>query len=1059
MTTRSCLSIIKHLSLSSIILIFLFTLAALRDTQAQSNLGIIKIQVEDQYGAVVAGTEILVKDSTGRQQRMVTSENGSFEFPLPPGNYVATISKEGFAPISSKTIQLAVNQLQPLTIVLEIKGLEEIIVDIKDRNLADVMAVTTIFDGRAIRNLPSNRNSFQSLIDLAPGVVPTIVTETEQGQFSVNGQRPDANYFMVDGVSGNFGASGVNSLGQYVSGSLPATTVLGGYNALISLDEIKEVQILGSTYAPEYGRMPGGQVLITTRSGSNQFHGALFNYFRNDKLNANDWFANRDSLPRPPLRHNDFGGTFSGPIILPWLGLRKGKIYSGHDHSFFFFSYEGLRLRQPSFGVTDVPTLEYKKNAPASVAALLNAYPKPNGEYGTAFKSSFSDPTSTDSLGLRIDHAVNSRMSVFGRFSQTPSSATRRGGMLGDGVYGRPSLSSLLSMSAKTRTLTIGATNELHRAVNNDLRLNTSHSEFLTRYDQDNFGGAVPVTDSLIFPFGLTRREASSSISFLLIGPSVDGVSSDSLPLGKIADLTQKQLNIIDNLSITRGHYQLKFGFDYRRLAPTLALPVYEQQLLFVANPDRQPQGTSAYVFTRKPESRLYFHNFSLYGQSSSWIGDRLALTYGARWEIVPAPIEKNRLDIPIDIPRNIPVLNFDWNKPYKTSLGNLAPRFGITYQLHKHGTFEAVVRAGIGVFYDLGNNQAGSVINRDAPRHQGAKSVTYSGWRLLAEDINSLTLSTPVYLYAPVTVIDTALRLPRIYQWSMLIDTRLGQEWMLTTAYIAAVGRKLLRGDSYRNASPYDINFINNSATSDYYALQVNYRGRVATNLYMSGSYVWSKSIDDVSGNAVRYFVAKRGPSDYDIRHALGGTVTVEIPKLQRSRIINLPFSGWALNVMFKARSPLPLDIVRSYSFVRPNLNLGEPIWRNDPLAPGGKVLNNRAFTFINGEGSLGRNAVRAFPFAQFDAAIRRDFKVTDRFNLQFRIEAFNLLNHPNFGNNGSLWETQCNWDGTQCRIGDVPNQMLNRTLGGGGAGGGFNPLYQQGGPRSIQLSFRMQF
>jgi hypothetical protein len=188
-------------------------------------------------------------------------------------------------------------------------------------------------------------------------VVVTPTALDDQGQFSVNGQRADANYFTVDGVSANFGVTGYGPLVQTAGGALPALSALGGTNSLVSVDAMQEFRIQTSSFAPEFGRTPGGQISIVTRSGTNRFHGTLFEYFRNNVLDANDWFVNYDHLPKPEERQNDFGGVFGGPII--------------KDKTFFFFSYEGLRLRQPSTQETVVPDSRIAAAGTDDYAAIL----------------------------------------------------------------------------------------------------------------------------------------------------------------------------------------------------------------------------------------------------------------------------------------------------------------------------------------------------------------------------------------------------------------------------------------------------------------------------------------------------------------------------------------------------------------------------------------------------------------------------------------------------------------------------------------------------------------
>src|SRR5262249_5767619 len=152
------------------------------------------------------------------------------------------------------------------------------------------------------------------------------------GQFSVNGQRSDTNAFIVDGVSANFGTAPGSFLGTQVAGNLGGTTALGTTQSLASIDAMQEFRVQTSTYSAEYGRQPGGQISIVTRSGTNSFHGLLFEYLRNDKFDANDWFADHNHQPKPPERQNDFGGTFGGPVVIP-------HIYNGRNKTFFFVSY------------------------------------------------------------------------------------------------------------------------------------------------------------------------------------------------------------------------------------------------------------------------------------------------------------------------------------------------------------------------------------------------------------------------------------------------------------------------------------------------------------------------------------------------------------------------------------------------------------------------------------------------------------------------------------------------------------------------------------------------
>jgi hypothetical protein len=326
--------------------------------------------ITDPSGLAVPSARITVQNPGTAATRTVSSnQQGEYSVPaLLPSPYNITIEANGFQTLHQNGIVLEVDQRAWLDFSLTVGSNAETITVQGSAPLLNTSdaSVSTLIGNRFVENMPLNGRSFSSLIDLAPGVVLTPSNIYEQGQFSVNGQRPDANYFLVDGVSANLGNAGAGSLlYQGGAGQLPVTSAFGGTSNLVSLDALEEFRIQTSTFAPEYGRTPGAQVSVVTKPGTNTFHGSAFEYFRNDKLDANDWFANRNALARPELRQNDFGGVLGGPI-------RKDKL-------FFFGSYEGLRVRQPQVAFGPVPSLATRQNAPAALQPLLNAFPSPNG--------------------------------------------------------------------------------------------------------------------------------------------------------------------------------------------------------------------------------------------------------------------------------------------------------------------------------------------------------------------------------------------------------------------------------------------------------------------------------------------------------------------------------------------------------------------------------------------------------------------------------------------------------------------------------------------------------
>src|SRR5262249_973395 len=445
----------------------------------------------------------------------------------------------------------------------------------------------------------------------------------EEGQFSVNGQRPDANYFTVDGVSANLGTP-VSSFGQGGTGQLPATNAFGGFSNLVSLDAPQEFRIQTSTFAPEFGRTPGAQVSVVTKSRTNSFHGTAFEYFRNDILDANDWFADNKGLKEAALRQNDFGGVLGGPII--------------KDKLFFFGSYEGLRIRQPQIANTYVPSVESRQSAPAAVQPLVNAFPTPTGGNSPncpprtdAFAAGYSDPSSLNSYSGRADYLLSRRVTLFGRYSDAPSSTVQRGGGRFQTAY-----SNLNHTKARTQTVTVGADGTITPHAINELRFNYSVSHGQSFLTLDNFGGAVAPPDSVLFPPAQSSRNGFSAFF------------GDSNPfglkylVGKIADNRQHQINVTDGFSWSAGSHRMKFGVDYRRLNPEEGSLTYQLEYIFGSLSNVLTNSALAFVASRSPDVQMVISNWSIFAQDTWNVAHYLTVTYGLRWDYNTAPSSPN---------------------------------------------------------------------------------------------------------------------------------------------------------------------------------------------------------------------------------------------------------------------------------------------------------------------------------------------------------------------------------------------------------------------------------
>jgi hypothetical protein len=394
--------------------LFLASLVLAGIGYCQAETAAVSGVVTDQTGAVVVGAEVRVTNiDTNLTWTGTTNQSGVYLVTsLKPGRYRIHVAKEGFKGIDVMDLILNVQDSVSSNFTLQVGSTSESI-SVEGNTLqvnTQNASVGTVVDRQFAENIPMNGRSFQSLIQLAPGVVVIPSNSYDGGQFSVNGQRGESNYWMVDGVSANIGIGVASNLlpGNGFAGALGSFSAFGGTNSLVSVDALQEFRIQTSTFAPEFGRAPGGQISILTRSGTNQWHGTLFDYLRNDILDANDWFANSNGLPRPQERQNDFGGTFNGPI-------RK-------DKTFFFFSYEGLRLRLPQTTVTIVPDLNARKNAVPAMQPFLNAFPLPNGQEdptsadAAQFKASYSNPATLDAYSMRIDQRLNDKLSLFARY-------------------------------------------------------------------------------------------------------------------------------------------------------------------------------------------------------------------------------------------------------------------------------------------------------------------------------------------------------------------------------------------------------------------------------------------------------------------------------------------------------------------------------------------------------------------------------------------------------------------------------------------------------------------
>ena len=1069
---------------------------------AQTETATISGLITDDTGAVVPGAEVKLQSvDRGSAISATTNNSGIYVFAsVHPGQYQLTVHKPGFKQVDFLGLIVNVQDHIEQNFRLRVGSVaESVTVEASAATINTTDAtVSTVVDRQFAENLPLNGRSFQTLIELTPGVVLTANNGFDTGQFSVNGQRAASNYWTVDGVSANIGI-GVNPAGYAgngLGGTLGSFGALGGTNSLVSVDAMQEFRVQTSSYAAEFGRTPGGQIAIVTRSGTSRFHGSAYDYFRNDALDANNWFNTSvvPALPKAQERQNDFGGTFSGPIF--------------KDKTFFFFSYEGLRLRLPQSTFTDVPDdssvaggLSSRENAVVGVQPFLNAFPLPNGaevldSQGNAtgaaqFNASYSNPASLDAYSLRIDHRLGDKLTIFGRYNHSPSSVSQRGG-------GGNSLNTIDSTKISTQTATIGATWAISPTLANDARFNYSRTNASDHLSLDSFGGAIPVTPP--FPGSFTAANASFNFEIFSQRQVAIGV-------GQNGTNVQRQINVVDSVSLQKGSHALKFGVDFRRLSPLFNPSTYNQTAAF----GDVPSAASGNLFFGLVRSNLHptflFRNLGMYAQDSWRVVPRLTVTYGLRWDVEFVPQSING-------PRFNAVTGFDLNDlsqlalapagtvPYHTTYGNVAPRLGVAYQVIDRQNWQTVLRGGVGVFYDLATSEAGNQITTGAYPFGGQNFISGGTFPLSSHDAEPPLITPPTAANGlTLFAFDPHLQLPYTLQWNVAFEQALGGQQTISASYIGARGRRLIQTQNVLSPSP---NFasavlVTNTATSDYDALQIQFQRRLSHGLQALASYTWSHSIDTASAgsfqNAANLLVPgtqpNRSSSDFDVRNAFSVGVTYDISGPKSKGFGSAILKGWSTENFVVVHSATPVDVTDigfsafgtnllngSLADVRPDLVPGKPLYlygsqciQAPPLGlgqvcPGGKGFNPNAFTdppfdpntFIPlRQGDVPRNFLRGFGAAQWDFAIHRDFPIRESLKLQFRAELFNVLNHPNFGPpSGGFISPLFGGPGGF----GVSTNLLAQFLTGGSVGNGaLSSLYQLGGPRSIQLALKLSF
>ncbi|HKZ02792.1 MAG TPA: TonB-dependent receptor, partial [Pyrinomonadaceae bacterium] len=566
---------------------------------------------------------------------------------------------------------------------------------------------------------------------------------------------------------------------------------------------------------------------------------------------------------------------------------------------------------------------------------------------------------------------------------------------------------------------------------------------------------------------------------------------------GKVTDALQRHINIVDNFSIITGTHSLKFGVDFRRLSPVFGTLDAQGVEFFFEESIRSGKVDLLTITTNQP-AEPQFNNYSVYAQDTWKVSKRLTLDLGLRWELNPAPTEKEGRMPPLVVGvegRNVSGVTLapEGTEFYKMHWTAFAPRLGAAYQLRTKPGSETVLRGGFGVYYDLGSGTASAgwplraTISQDSPTEQCPMIFPLADACLIRPGIVPVTpANTRLF---NVAAPNPNLKLPYSLHWNFAVEQSLGKDQTVSVSYVASASRQLLvtlllnqqprspiTGALLPRPNPNfrDIRFSFNGPTSDYHSMQAQYRTRLKEGLQALVNYTWAHAIDEVSTDNGRG-ILERGNANFDVRHNFSAALNYDLPNLNSVPFLRHLTRGWSASAIIHAKTGRPINVSMASTnalvgFVdlegisltlRPDLVQGVPLYVDDPSIAGGRRFNPAAFADptvclpsgapncvrrVVRQGTLGRNVLRELPLIQVDFALARTFKLGERVVLQLKGEAFNLFNRPMFGDYQTVF-------GQANTVFGAPRNTLNQALGG------LDRLYQLGGPRSVQLAARLSF
>jgi hypothetical protein len=1002
--------------------------------------------VTDPQGAVVPNARVTVRSqSIGIERTAQTDTEGNYQVAsLQPGVYRVEVQAQGFQTYVANNLSLEVARTVVQNFVLTVGSVTQEVTVISDAPVIETAttSVGTVINQRTVQEIPLNGRHFVDLGLLIPGSVTPpqngflTAPLRGQGSFAINtaGNREDTVNFQINGVN-------LNDMVQNQITFQP------------SINTVSEFKADNSTFSAEYGRNSGAIVNIATRSGTNAFHGELFEFLRNEALDARNFF----DAKKPPFKRNQFGLAIGGPILLPRFG-EGGPLwgYNGRNKTFFFFSYEGLRQRQGLTLVSDVLSDAQRAAATnATTRRLLELIPHANSTAANGtprFVGSGTAPVNIDQETIDISHNIGQNDRLHGYYAVQRDF---RGEPIlqGNSVPGfgdtRQSRRQIFTFN-ETHTFTPNLVNEARFGYNR-IHIVFTPNALLNPLD---FG----INDGVTTAIGLPQISITN-FTLNFGGPS-------GFPQGR----GDTGFVLSDTLNYLRGAHSFKFGGEYRR---------------FLNNNFNQDTGTfgfanvanflsgtaSTFAITLgNVTSSISQGALGLFAQDNYKARQNLTLELGLRYDWNMSPTERFDRFVNFDpLSRSLVQVNHGIAPVYATNNKNIQPRVGFAWD--PWGDGKTSVRGAYAVLVDqpITNLVTGLASN---PPFASPVALPSGRTTTFATAISPGNAAPGSTLSPNAT--DLGFANAYIQSWNLNVQREVARGLGVTAGYFGSKGTHLrisrninqLRADGTRpfgsvsasSAISPGVPLLNitereGTANSSYNALWVTANKRLSQGLQFNASYTFSKSIDYNSQSSQGVTVqdsynlrGDRGPSDFDARHRFVISGLYELP-FHGNQLVE----GWELTTVTQSQSGNPVNILAGNALaitgggpaanansltglatLRPDLLgpvqiVGSPNqWFSNTVCdprPGGFCPTGSVFALpvatvgartVYHFGSLGRNAIIGPRFNNTDFSVIKNTHLSESMRVQFRAEVFDIFNHANFGQPGRVAQINRNADGS---------------------------------------------